>query len=65
MAKRKKKKSKCQVKVARVMGEYHRGTLKSSSGAKVTNPEQAAAIGYSYPECSSSKRSKKRSKRSK
>lgn len=35
-----------QQKVAKVMREYARGTLKSSSGQKVTDPKQAAAIGY-------------------
>jgi hypothetical protein len=35
-------------KVQKVMGEYKRGTLKSSSGAKVTNPKQAVAIGLNY-----------------
>lgn len=42
-------------KVAKVMREFHAGKLKSSSGKKVTNPKQAAAIGYSY-----SKRGKKK-----
>ncbi len=34
-------------KVAVVMKEFSRGTLNSGSGAKVTNPKQALAIGYS------------------
>ena len=34
-------------KIAVVMKEFHRGTLNSSSGKKVTNPKMAAAIGYS------------------
>ena len=34
-------------KVAVNMKEFARGTLHSSSGAKVTNPKQAMAIGYS------------------
>lgn len=38
---------KTQRKVAKVMREFHSGKLKSSSGKKVTNPKQAAAIGYS------------------
>lgn len=38
---------KTQRKVATVMKEFHAGKLKSSSGKKVTNPKQAAAIGYS------------------
>jgi hypothetical protein len=35
-------------KIKTVMGEFKRGTLKSSSGAKVTNPKQAVAIGLNY-----------------
>lgn len=31
-------------KVEKVMGEYKEGTLKSSSGAKVTSKKQAIAI---------------------
>jgi hypothetical protein len=42
-----KKPSRQAKKMATVMREYHRGTLKSSSGRKVTDPKQAAAIGYS------------------
>ena len=34
-------------KVAKVMGEFKRGTLKSSSGKKVTNRKQALAIANS------------------
>ena len=45
--KKKKKPSKTQKKVAKVMKEFHSGKLRSSSGKKVTNPKQAAAIGYS------------------
>lgn len=33
--------------VAATMKEFAKGSLKSSSGKKVTNPKQAAAIGYS------------------
>lgn len=36
-----------QKKVARVMHEYKAGTLKSSSGKKVTKRKQAIAIGLS------------------
>jgi len=36
-----------QKKVGKVMGEYKAGTLKSSSGSKVTNPKQAVAIAMS------------------
>lgn len=34
-------------KVAKVMREFKSGSLKSSSGQKVTNPKQAIAIGLS------------------
>ena len=34
-------------KVKKVMGEYKRGTLKSSSGKKVTGRDQAIAIAMS------------------
>lgn len=34
-------------KFKKVMGEYGSGSLKSSSGQKVTNPKQAKAIAYS------------------
>ena len=40
-------KSKMQKKVAKVMREYKKGTLKSSSGAKVTDEAQAKAIAMS------------------
>ena len=36
-----------QGKVKVVMGEFKRGTLRSSSGSKVTNPDQAIAIALS------------------
>lgn len=36
-----------QDKIETVMHEFGRGTLHSGSGAKVTNPKQALAIGYS------------------
>lgn len=36
-----------QKKVAKVMREYKAGTLKSSSGDKVTNHDQAVAIAMS------------------
>jgi hypothetical protein len=41
------KMSKKQVKVGKVMGEYKEGSLKSSSGKKVSNPKQAMAIAMS------------------
>ena len=34
-------------KTKKVMGEFKRGTLKSSSGKKVTKRKQAIAIGLS------------------
>lgn len=34
-------------KVATTMREFHAGELRSGSGRKVTDPKQAAAIGYS------------------
>lgn len=34
-------------KVAKVMGEFKRGTLRSGSGAKVTGRDQAVAIALS------------------
>jgi hypothetical protein len=39
--------SKKQAKVSKVMGEYKEGSLKSSSGKKVSNPKQAMAIAMS------------------
>ena len=36
-----------QLKVGKVMREFKKGDLKSSSGQKVTNPKQAIAIGLS------------------
>jgi hypothetical protein len=40
-------KSRSQAKVHKVMGEYKRGTLRSSSGAKVRSRKQAVAIAMS------------------
>lgn len=40
-------KTKMQKKVAKVMREYKKGTLKSSSGDKVTDKDQAIAIAMS------------------
>lgn len=40
-------KQKMQRKVAKVMREYKAGTLKSSSGDKVTSQRQAVAIAMS------------------
>jgi hypothetical protein len=49
---------KGKTKVEKVMGEYKRGTLKSSSGAKVKSRSQAVAIAMS--EAGMSKPKKKR-----
>lgn len=38
---------KAQAKMEKVMHEFKKGTLKSSSGDKVTSREQAIAIGMS------------------
>jgi hypothetical protein len=43
----KKKPTKPQKKVEKVMSEYKTGTLKSSSGQKVTSRKQAIAIAMS------------------
>lgn len=42
-----KLKKKIKYKVSKSMKEFYAGKLKSSAGYKVTNPKQAAAIGYS------------------
>lgn len=42
-----KKPSRTQQKVGKVMKEFHSGKLRTSAGKKVTDPKQAAAIGYS------------------
>lgn len=44
---KKRKALPAKEKVGVVMREYDRGTLHSGSGAKVTNPKQAIAIGLS------------------
>jgi|TARA_R110002020_G_scaffold88008_2_gene216518 hypothetical protein len=46
-------------KVALVMGEFKRGTLKSSSGKKVTNRKQALAIANSEGDKAMRKKIKK------
>jgi hypothetical protein len=48
-------------KVEKVMREYQSGSLKSSSGQKVTNRKQAVAIGLSEQERAKKKKSKSRS----
>jgi hypothetical protein len=52
-----------QKKVKKVMGEYKKGTLKSSSGAKVMTKDQAIAIALS--EAGLSKPKKKAAKKRK
>ena len=47
MSDRKKKSAAAQAKISKVMGEHKRGTLKSSSGDKVTDRKQAIAIAMS------------------
>jgi hypothetical protein len=47
MANRLKKKLKGQRKVRKVMREFGKGKLKSSSGQKVTSRKQAVAIALS------------------
>ena len=42
-----KKKNKGEAKVEKIMHEFKDGTLKSSSGQKVTDRKQAIAIGLS------------------
>lgn len=46
-------------KVGKVMGEYKRGTLKSSSGKKVTKKKQAVAIAMSEAGMAKKKAKKK------
>lgn len=58
--KRKKLPSKDKVEV--VMKEFKRGTLNSGSGAKVTNPKQAIAIGLSEARKAGAKIPKKKKK---
>ncbi len=46
-------------KVEKVMGEFKRDTLKSSSGKKVTSRKQAIAIGMSEQRAANKKKRKK------
>jgi hypothetical protein len=50
-----------QKKVGKVMGEYKRGTLKSSSGNKVMSKKQAIAIAMSEAGLSKPRKKKKSS----
>jgi hypothetical protein len=50
---------KKQKKVEKVMGEFKRGTLKSSSGQKVKSRKQAIAIGLSEQRAANKKKRKK------
>lgn len=64
MAKRKPTTKKGQrKKVKKVLGEFKAGTLQSGGGGKVTNPEQAIAIGLSEAGLSINKRKKKKGKK--
>jgi Family of unknown function (DUF6496) len=56
---------KASKKVERTMRERKRGTLRSSSGRKVTSRKQAIAIGLSEARRSGAKVPKKRSSRKK
>lgn len=47
-------------KTKKVMGEFKRGTLKSSSGSKVTSRKQAIAIALSEQRAAKKKGKKKR-----
>lgn len=64
---RKKPKTKAgkKRKMHKVMGEYRRGTLRSSSGRKVTSRKQAIAIGLSESGQSRKRPKKRRTKRRK
>jgi hypothetical protein len=55
---------KAQKKVAKVMREKKRGTLRSGSGKKVTSRKQAIAIGLSEARKKGAKVPKKVSKKS-
>lgn len=51
---------KGEKKVEKVMGEFKRGDLKSSSGETVTDRDQAVAIAMSEADMSNDKKSKKK-----
>lgn len=54
-----KKQTAKQKKVAKVMGEFRRGSLKSASGRKVTSVKQAQAIAISEGNRVSKRRNKR------
>lgn len=54
------KKGKGRHKIEKVLGEFKRRTLRSSSGQKVTSRDQAVAIAMSEAGMSRKKRGKKR-----
>jgi hypothetical protein len=53
--------SECKTKIHKVMTEKKQGTLKSSSGKKVTSRKQAVAIALSEARKSGAKIPKKKS----
>lgn len=55
-------KKKGEAKISKVMGEFKDGTLKSSSGDKVTNRKQAVAIALSEARETGAKIPKKKKK---
>lgn len=61
--KHKKKVKHGSHKIEKVMGEHKRGTLRSSSGKKVTSREQALAIALSESRAMGEKIPKKKRKR--
>lgn len=58
-------KKKGRHKIKKVLGEFKRGTLKSSSGRKVTKRSQAVAIALSEARAAGARIPKKRKKRKK
>jgi len=59
---KKRKSLPAKEKVGVVMSEFKHGTLHSGSGAKVSNPKQAIAIGLSEARKSGAKIPKKKAK---
>lgn len=58
-----KRQGKGKHKVEKVMGEFKRGTLRSSSGSKVTSRRQATAIALSEARQAGARIPKKRKRR--